>query len=611
MKGLGRALLVSILALGAGGPVEGQGGPAGIAAWDTGQTSKDPLPPAAIAAKTGWTAIADAGATVKGDLVLSNGRIVAVFRRHDGSIDLYDPAARRARLVLQTAAGDPIASVDRLLVAEAGRGGGAVEVSGKTVKGASVSARFRLKRGDVSLEAQPGAGTGRLRLECPTRYVVLPDFFADDILIDAARIPVASAEIPSENFLLHFAGTGDALVVAVFENREQDVRVDLSGQGAERRIAASRIEFGAGKKIWVALLAEPRVWHAVEVRAEDAKKVMPLDWTMPFLASWRCDMMRPNDLADSWDMLLQHKKGQEYVKPAWLGGPAEQVNDATRRRFTEVLGFFPYPVWSDPERKGYLQPLELETRTKFVSTLSYRGPAVLYPFNRVPETPADRFTVVDVARNALGVGPCEYILDLEGQKQEYKGMATCNARDALEAIYKKGEQKQKKAEILKILDDTHAFVVHIRARIAAYVEFGLKVRAYLGEQKKARPDLAGEIDELDRLAREIDARVTERADRIKTPADVARMNDDFRKNLLENQGADAHDRVKAYGEALTKIGGNQDKLVSECRWVVRTLRQQAAILVTREPGLAPVSAEIRARTQAVLKNPSQHERARQ
>ncbi len=607
MKGLGRALFVSILALEAAA----QQGPAGIAVWDTGQASKESPAPAAIAAKTGWTSVADAGATVKGDAVVSNGRILAVFRRHDGSIDLHDPAARRARLVLQTVAGEPAASFEKVAVAEIGRGGAAVEVAGKTAKGAPLAARLRLKRGDVSLEAQPGAGAGRLRLECPTRFVVLPDFFADDILVDAAKVPGASAEVPSENFLLHFAGTGDALVVAVFENREQDVRIALSGQGAERRIAASEIEFGAAKKVWVALLAEPRIWHAVEVRAEDARKVMPLDWTMPFVASWRCDMMRPNDLADSWEMLLQHKKGQEYVKPAWFGGPAEQVNDATRRRFTEVYGFFPYPVWSDPDRKGYLQPLELETRTKFVSRLSYLGPAVLYPFNRVPETPADRFTVVDVARNALGVGPCDYILDLEGQKQEYKGIATCNARDALEAIYKKGEQKKRRAEILKILDDTHAFVVHIRARIAAYAEFGQKVRAYLGDQKKAHPELAGPIDELDRLTQEIDARVTERADRIKTPADVARMNDDFRKNVVDAEGPDAADRVKAYGEALTRIGGNQDKLVSECRWVVRTLRQQAALLMTREPRLAPVAAEIRARTQAVLKNPSQHERARQ
>jgi hypothetical protein len=384
------------------------------------------------------------------------------------------------------------------------------------------------------------------------------------------------------------------------------VRLALS----ERRIQSSSIEFG-GKKAWVAVLAEPRIWHAVEVGPEHASKPMPLDWTMPFLASWRVELTRPNGLVDSWDMLLQHKKGQEYVKPAWFGGPAEKVNDATRRRFTEVLGFFAYPAWSDPERKGYLQPLELQTRTKFVPVLSYRGPALIYPFNRVPETPADRFTVVDVARACLGMGPCDYILDVEGQKQEYKGVATCNARDLILGIYEKGEQKKRKADVLKALDDTLVFVTHIRARIEHYLDFGRKLRAWLAEQKKARPELAGPIDELDRIAQEMDARFEERAEKIQNPAYVAKLNDEFRRDALDAEGPDAQAKAKAYGDALTRVGGNQDKLVSECRWVARTLRQQAALLLAAEPRLAPVAAEIRSRTQVVLKSPSMHERARQ
>jgi hypothetical protein len=571
----------ALLALGS---QEGRGG---VAAWDTGTAASEPYSPAQLEARSGWTA---ATAAAKGDLVVGNGRVVAVFRRKSGSIDLLAPAPHRARLSLEG-----VTAFESVAIAEIGRGGATVQAGG---------ARFRLKRGDVLLEVE--AGTSRLRIECPSRFAILPDFFADDILVDASTIPAASAELPSENFLVQPAGTGDALVVGIFENREQDVRIEL----AEKRIAASVVELG-GKKAWIAVLSEPGIWHSIELRDEDAQKVLPLGWTMPFVASWRCELTRPNGLADSWDMLLQHKKGQEYVKPAWFGGPAEQVNDATRRRFTEVLGFFPYPVWSDPERRGWLQPLKLETRTKFVPTLSYRGPAVIYPFNRVPETPPDRFTFVDLARGALGVGPCEYILDLENQKQEYKGLATCPTRDAVVDFYAKGEQKRKRAEILKLLDDTHLFVVHIRKRIDSYLEFGRQVRAYFAERKKAEPGLAGPIDELDRIVQELDARFEERRDKIQTPEAVIRMNDAFRKDLLDAEGPAALEKVKAWGDALTRIGGNQDKLVSECRWVVRTLRQQAALSLTREPRLAAVAAEIRTRTQAALKNPSMHERARQ
>jgi hypothetical protein len=584
---------------------------AGMFVWDTGVASGEPLGPAAIAAKSGWTAISGPAPGFKGDAVVTNGRILGVVRSHSGSVDLYSlaagQAATRAQLVLTTPAGDALARIVSLSLEESTRSGAVIALSGSTAKGEGAAVRLRIARGELSIEVQPGAGAGRLRVECASRFAVLPDFFTDDILIDARRIPGTSAELPSENILIQLADSHDAIIMTSFENRDKDVRVVLAGEGVERRIVASEMEFAAGKKVWVSVLAEPRIWHGVEIRPEDGNRPIPLDWTMPFPASWRVDFTRSNGLADSWDMLLQHKKGQEYVKPAWPGGPAELVNDATRRRFTEVLGFFPYPAWSDPERRGYLQPLELETKSKFVPV----GPAILFPLGRVPETPPEASTVVDVMRSTLGVGPCAHILDVEGQQQLYKGIATCDARDGIAEIFRKGEQKQRQAEILKFLDDTLAFVKHIRGRIMAYVEFGRGVRTYLAEQKKTHPELAGPLDELDKLAREIDARVEERADRIKSPADVAKMNDEFRKTVVEAGGTDVSDAVKAFGDALTKIGGNQDKLVSECRWVARTLRQQTALLLATEPRLASVATEIRARTQEVLKNPSRHERARQ
>ena len=41
------------------------------------------------------------------------------------------------------------------------------------------------------------------------------------------------------------------------------------------------------------------------------------------------------------------------------------------------------------------------------------------------------FVLHQIVRNTLGVGPCEYILDVEGQKQEHVGRATCHVRTLL------------------------------------------------------------------------------------------------------------------------------------------------------------------------------------
>ena len=65
------------------------------------------------------------------------------------------------------------------------------------------------------------------------------------------------------------------------------------------------------------------------------------------------------------------------------------------------------------------------------------------------------------------------------------------------------------------------------------------MRQYLAEQKKAHPELAEFIAEMDRLTSEIDDRVAARADKIKTPEHVAQMNEDFRKKVLDDDGPDA------------------------------------------------------------------------
>src|SRR5207247_11063156 len=114
------------------------------------------------------------------------------------------------------------------------------------------------------------------------------------------------------------------------------------------------------------------------------------------------------------------------------------------------------------------------------------------------------------------------------------GRATGAVRNALAEIYGEHLQKPKRAEVERTLEDGLAFVTHIRGRITRYVEFGQKMRAYLAEQKKAHPELADALTELEKLVQEIDARVAARAQSIKTPAYVAQMNVEFRKNVLDD-----------------------------------------------------------------------------
>jgi hypothetical protein len=616
-----------------------------LAVWDTSASSAKPLSPYTVEEKAGWKpiTIGETASAFEGDAVISNGRVLAVARQKGTGVELYTlgsgEAVFRARLLLVPAAG-----IDQVTLTENSRGAVGLEVASK-----AGAARFRLKKGEHFVETQAVSPEAVLRVECPSRFAVLPDFFADDILFDARKAPLDKVELPSENFLLHFTGKQDAIVMSVFENRAKDVRVTLAGKGDERAITGSEMEFGKkGSKIWLAVLEGAGMWHCVDVGAADAKKVLPLDWKMPFMAQWRVDFTRKDGLTDSWDMLLPEKEGDGFIKPSWLaqdgkiseatrtatgeidrdaykpGGPASDRVGPDRARWTTVLGKVQYPCWSDRERKGFLQPLDHKK-------LAFDGPVLIYPIIRLAETPVESYTPVDIVRNTLGVGPCQYLLDVEGQKQEHVGRATCHVRTLLNEIYKSGRQKEKRKDIESYLGDGLDFVTHIRKRVLAYVAFGKDMRKYLAEQRAVHPELKESLDDLETLVREIDERVEPRMkailqnkmlketvakiverDEPTPPALAAQLNRDFIANgLLDYDGADWEAKLKKeYTDPLTAIGGEQDEMVGECRWVVKALRQKAGILMATDPSLAPIAAEIRARTQKMLRGGAAYEGAR-
>jgi len=578
---------------------------AGVRLYDTGTASPAPLAPSAVAARGGWRHVPqdDGSHPFKGDAVFANNRLAVVVRQRGRGAEVYavgpNSMARRAGLVPMAghAAAERLSAIK---IAE--NGPGAVAVDATFAAGAdAITVRYALAMGQAFVATEPHAGTRALAVEAPCRFAVLPDFFADDIVIDAAEMPAAEAELPADHFLLHLAPGGGSIVMAVWNPAGEFIRSTFGGDAGKRLLARSTIPYGKKGKVWVAVLEGERLWHTREVTQADAGKILPLSWHQPFPAQWRMDWQRTDGLTDSWEMIAQRQSGN-FTKIGWFGG--EGTLPASRKRWTTVLGNFPYPCWIDRNGRGHIQPL----RGK--KALAFAGPAVLYPINRSRATPLEVFTVVDIVRATLGVGPCEYILDVEGQRSEYKGRATCSNRDLLNRIYEKREQTKRRADIEKSLAEVMVFIRHIRGRIEQYVAFGHDLLAYLAEQKKAHPDLAAPIAELERLARQIDARYAAREAAIKTPAYAAKMVERFKATVLHDTSDDALAKCKQFTKAWVEIGGNQDELVGECRWAVKMVRQRAGLLVARDPRMAEIAREIRRRSRNVLRNPAGHEGAR-
>jgi hypothetical protein len=580
----------------------GEEAAAAVRVYDTGTRLAGPPTAEALARREGWKELAEGGAplALQGDAVLANSTLALVLRRGGPGAELYGagPKGFARRAVLGPAAEGAV-RIEAVKVTENGPGGAAVEVRFDVAKGSPATLAYALKTGQTFVETSPRAGATGLAVEAPCRFAVLPDFFADDIVLDATDLAADVAELPADNFVLHLVDDGGALVMAVWNGRDADARAALGGAGADRRIEQTAVAYGKDGKVWVAVLEGEGIWHRRDVARGDAGQVVRLDWTAPYPAQWRVDWRRADGLADSWEMAVEKPDGR-FAKFGMFGGEDTLAPD--RKRWTTVLGSFRYPCWIDKGGRGCLQPLK--------EGLAFEGPALIYPINRARATPLDAFTVVDVVRATLGVGPCEYILDVEGQKSEYRGRATCANRDLIEGIYGRGEQQKRRAEVEESLKDVMVFIRHIRGRIESYVEYAHWAMDYLGRQKQAHPELAKPLSELETFARAVDERVADRREKIKTPDEAQKMVEEFRATVLDDQGPDALAKCKKFTRAWVDIGGNQDELVGECRWAVKVVRQRAGLVMAADPRLAEAAEEIRSRAQKVLRNPAGHEGAR-
>jgi hypothetical protein len=577
---------------------------AGVRLFDTGAAAQGTLSGDALLKRSGWTEIPEdtTPSVLKGAAVLLNDRLALCVRRGTSGVELYSlgPDTAVCRAVLRPARNQAPVTVSSVSVVENSPSAGTVETVFALPEGRTERLRFELKLGQafVSVERQ-GEARG-LAIEAPCRFMVLPDFFADDIVVDAEELRVPAAELPSDNVVLRPSPDRRAIVASVVKQSEDDLRVTLAGAPESRVFSVSELGFGKGSKIWVGVLAGAGIWHQQVIRAEDSGQPMELSWRAPFAAQWRIDWRQQENLTDSWEMLNENPGGT-FTKHSLFAGP--ETVPATRKRWTTVLGEFNYPAWIDPGCVGHLQPLNRPA-------LRFQGPALIYPINRVAATPLDCFTVLDLVRNTLGVGPCEFILDVEAQQSKYKGRATCSVRDTLNPIYAGGQQQARTAEIEKVLQDLMVFIRHIRGRIDGYVGFGHDIQMYLDEQKRGHPELSEPLTELGSLADRIDARVAARREQIKTPEAAAKLVEEFRASVLTYQGPDALAKCRQFTEAWVAIGGNQDELVGECRWVIRVMRQRAALMLAQDPRLSEVAKEIRRRSQEVLRNPAIHEGAR-
>jgi len=266
--------------------------------FDTGTQSRQPLSGDALTGKAGWKLVPQDNLTHRfsGDAAVLNGKLTVVVRGKGGGIEVYSTAAKRKpvlRASLACAAGrsSTAAGLRRVDIVE--NGSGAVTLA--AVFGASPAAavKLRLTTGAGIVEMKPPRRASTLTVVTNARYVVVPDFFADDMVFDATSL--GGVGLPAENFFLNLVDGGNAILMCVWRPRRFAASAGIanSKSGKDANRCSSKIECTGVKSVWLAFLEGAGIWHEGPRHG---------GWKPPFPAKWRCSQIQRTGFASSWDL---------------------------------------------------------------------------------------------------------------------------------------------------------------------------------------------------------------------------------------------------------------------------------------------------------------------
>jgi hypothetical protein len=510
-----------------------------------------------------------------GDVVIENNSFTATFSRDFGSVTLQmkEPAFFCAGQIVTK--GRTAAPIRFELIKNA-----ADEVVVNADYGKGDAVLYAFGRNEI-IEVKPSGGLKTVTLSSPLQYVIAPSFVGDDLIFKPEAGVTNRFAIPAENMLIGLMGGEKKGEIVLTWPGKHTVTLSEDGHSENPYFRQTTIET-EGESVFVTVLSAPGIWHREKLTAEFLEKDKAIDWKPPFMARWQTQLVEGNVKTT---YAFRHAKGT-----VWRG----------------VAGSYNYPVWFDGATANFSLSKKVPPKSE----------ALIY-FLEGEDTPTGVLTPVDVLKATLGRPAAAKILDVEGRKlRTHHGdsgsnvhrACTCGYTEAIQAVFEKGEECDKKEFVDQSIQDMIYFVKRHLERIDEYRAFATNLSEYLQATVKSNPALKEYLEDLEATAQQIPAEYENQKENMKSLDYAAELE----KKTIALTGKKDSENLKRYMELLKLwrgMGGSQDGVVAQYHILARKIFQDAGYncVGVKDEKAAEVAREIRARCKEILRNPDGYE----
>jgi hypothetical protein len=302
-----------------------------------------------------------------------------------------------------------------------------------------------LQMGAKHIEIRPIADASFITLNNKANYVVIPGLSEDDKVYEATTNTPVPLIVPAQSVILELIEGMDSILLLMWtntpttdmktspaESSTEEVSRNVELYSTNNTFTSTKLAF-LGKSIYLGLLSEPNIWYGANIRKIPGGIRKQIEWKRPFDAVWRANFIISGyDPAEVQTFLkraseLGLSKGKErewalaFINIDQQRSPSSSLkvessyfkiekNDSTSKQnwpctfignktFITIPATLPYQSENATGRNT-----SFSTQLNLIHIYSH---ILVYPLDRTDKTPIEKFTVVDIMRQALGIGPCK------------------------------------------------------------------------------------------------------------------------------------------------------------------------------------------------------------